>query len=76
MWTSMRRSVKWKIGRASSDPLVMRHCFASGEIFFGEADFLFSSIPLNPIPPNLTKSSSAIKNSRKGKSRDSWQHFL
>ena len=45
-------------------------------VFFGEADFLFSSIALNRIPPNLTKSSSAIKNSRKGKSRDSWQHFL
>ena len=26
--------------------------------FFGEADFLFSSIPPNPIPLNLTKSSS------------------
>ena len=53
MWASMRRSVKWKIGRASSDPLVMRHCFASGEI--GEADFLFSSIHPHPSKPHQIK---------------------
>ena len=45
-WTSF----KWAFGDA---PFFCVRC-----IFFGEADFLFSSIPLNPIPPNLTKSSS------------------
>ncbi|MDD5818647.1 MAG: hypothetical protein PUE80_05315 [bacterium] len=47
----------------------MRHYLRQTQFFFGGADFLFSSIPLkppfhhstippNPIPPNLTKSSS------------------
>ena len=45
-WTSF----KWAFGDA---PFFLRQA----KFYFGEADFLFSSIPLNPIPPNLTKSS-------------------
>ena len=41
MWISMRCSVKWKIGRASSEPLVMRHFFASGAVFFRRSRLFF-----------------------------------
>ena len=53
MWTSMRRSVKWKIGRASSEPLVMRHFFASGEVFFRRSRLFVLFHPTQPHPSKL-----------------------
>ena len=50
MWTSMRRSVKWKIGRASSEPLVMRHFFVSGEVFFRRSRLFVLFHPTQPHP--------------------------
>ena len=50
MWASMRRSVKWKIGRASSDPLVKRHFFAAGEVFFRRSRLFVLFHPTQPHP--------------------------
>ena len=56
-------AIKWvrKTPKKAIHPLASEHdpvLQAIGGVFFGEADFLFSSIPPNSIPTNLTKSSS------------------
>ena len=50
MWISMRRSVKWKIGRTSSEPLVIRHFFASGAVFFRRSRLFVLFHPTQPHP--------------------------